>query len=100
MPCAGGWVEGIACVQGAAIVEAPHLPRCEPPNYPESCLAGHGDQPAIGPILPLHLHDTPSNFYLGLRLEKARLLLRQSDLSVLEVSIASGFESPSYFTRS
>jgi AraC family carnitine catabolism transcriptional activator len=51
-------------------------------------------------LFRLHLHDTPSNFYLGLRLEKARLLLRQSDLSVLEVSIASGFESPSYFTRS
>jgi AraC family carnitine catabolism transcriptional activator len=35
-----------------------------------------------------------------LRLEKARQLLRQTDMSVLEVSIACGFESPSYFTRS
>lgn len=51
-------------------------------------------------LFRLHLNDTPSNFYLGLRLEKARQLLRQSDRSVLEVSIACGFESPSYFTRS
>jgi AraC family carnitine catabolism transcriptional activator len=51
-------------------------------------------------LFRLHLNDTPSNFYLGLRLEKARQLLRQSDMSVLEVSIACGFESPSYFTRS
>ncbi|MFK3792143.1 GlxA family transcriptional regulator [Pseudomonas piscis] len=51
-------------------------------------------------LFRLHLNDTPSNFYLGLRLDKARQLLRQSDLSVLEVSIACGFESPSYFTRS
>lgn len=51
-------------------------------------------------LFRLHLQDTPSNFYLGLRLEKARQLLRQTDMSVLEVSIASGFESPSYFTRS
>lgn len=51
-------------------------------------------------LFRLHLNDTPSNFYLGLRLEKARKLLRQSDMSVLEVSIACGFESPSYFTRS
>ncbi|PYD94730.1 GlxA family transcriptional regulator [Pseudomonas syringae pv. pisi] len=51
-------------------------------------------------LFRLHLNDTPSNFYLGLRLEKARQLLRQSGLSVLEVSIACGFESPSYFTRS
>ncbi|GAB7532414.1 GlxA family transcriptional regulator [Pseudomonas sp. 3A(2025)] len=51
-------------------------------------------------LFRLHLNDTPSNFYLGLRLEKARQLLRQSDMSVLDVSIACGFESPSYFTRS
>jgi AraC family carnitine catabolism transcriptional activator len=51
-------------------------------------------------LFRLHLNDTPSNFYLGLRLEKARQLLRQSGMSVLEVSIACGFESPSYFTRS
>ncbi|MGP1665909.1 MAG: helix-turn-helix domain-containing protein, partial [Rhodanobacter sp.] len=51
-------------------------------------------------LFRLHLNDTPSNFYLGLRLEKARQLLRQSDMSVLEVSLACGFESPSYFTRS
>jgi AraC family carnitine catabolism transcriptional activator len=51
-------------------------------------------------LFRLHLHDTPSNFYLRLRLEKARQLLRQTDMSVLEVSIACGFESASYFTRS
>ena len=51
-------------------------------------------------LFRLHLHDTPRNFYLGLRLEKARQLLRQTDMSVLDISIACGFESPSYFTRS
>ncbi|MBV7514719.1 AraC family transcriptional regulator with amidase-like domain [Pseudomonas sp. 478] len=51
-------------------------------------------------LFRLHLNDTPSNFYLRLRLEKARQLLRQTNMSVLEVSIACGFESPSYFTRS
>lgn len=51
-------------------------------------------------LFRLHLNDTPSNFYLRLRLDKARQLLRQTDMSVLEVSIACGFESPSYFTRS
>jgi len=51
-------------------------------------------------LFRLHLNDTPSNFYLRLRLEKARQLLRQTQMSVLEVSIACGFDSPSYFTRS
>jgi AraC family carnitine catabolism transcriptional activator len=35
-----------------------------------------------------------------LQLEKARQLLCQTDMCVLEVSIACGFESPSKFTRS
>ena len=34
------------------------------------------------------------------RAQKARQLLRQTDMSVLDVSLACGFESPSYFTRS
>ncbi|WP_426151411.1 GlxA family transcriptional regulator [Pseudomonas sp. DC3000-4b1] len=50
-------------------------------------------------LFRLHLQDTPSNFYLGLRLDKARQLLRQTDMSVTEVSIACGFELPSYFAR-
>ena len=50
-------------------------------------------------LFRLYLHDTPSGFYLRLRLDKARQLLRQTDMSVLEVSIACGFESASYFTR-
>ena len=50
-------------------------------------------------LFRLYLHETPSGFYLRLRLDKARQLLRQTDMSVLEVSIACGFESASYFTR-
>ncbi|CAM3603321.1 HTH-type transcriptional regulator CdhR [Pseudomonas reidholzensis] len=50
-------------------------------------------------LFRLHLADTPSGFYLRLRVDKARQLLRQTDMSVLEVSIACGFESASYFTR-
>jgi len=50
-------------------------------------------------LFRLYLHDTLSGFYLRLRLDKARQLLRQTDMSVLEVSIACGFESASYFTR-
>ncbi|MFP6851481.1 MAG: GlxA family transcriptional regulator [Pseudomonas sp.] len=46
-----------------------------------------------------HLSSTPSAFYLALRLDKARQLLRQSDLSVLDVALACGFDSASYFSR-
>ncbi|MFF7706305.1 helix-turn-helix domain-containing protein [Pseudomonas sp. NPDC007930] len=50
-------------------------------------------------LFRLHLNETPSNFYLGLRLDKARQLLRQTDMSVTEISVACGFELPSYFAR-
>lgn len=46
-----------------------------------------------------YLNETPSNFYVALRLDKARQLLAQTDMSVTEVSLACGFELPSYFTR-
>jgi len=38
-----------------------------------------------------HLRTTPSRYYLGLRLERARQLLRWSDLSISEVAAACGF---------
>jgi AraC family carnitine catabolism transcriptional activator len=50
-------------------------------------------------LFRLHLDDSPSNFYLQLRLDRARQLLQQTEMSVMEVSVACGFESPSYFSR-
>jgi AraC family carnitine catabolism transcriptional activator len=45
------------------------------------------------------LKDTPTHFYLGLRLTRARELLHQTDMSILAVGVACGFESPSHFSR-
>ena len=50
-------------------------------------------------LFATHLKDTPSHFYLGLRLERARQLLQQTEMRIIEVSVACGFESPSYFSR-
>lgn len=46
-----------------------------------------------------HLNTAPAEFYLKLRLERARSLLGQTDMTVLEISLACGFDSPSYFSR-
>lgn len=43
---------------------------------------------------------TPAQFYLQLRLERAQHLVRDTGLSVQEVAGATGFASPSAFTRS
>jgi AraC family transcriptional regulator, carnitine catabolism transcriptional activator len=45
------------------------------------------------------MSESPAGFYLNLRLERGRQLLQQTDLSVMEVSLACGFESSSYFAR-
>ena len=45
------------------------------------------------------LSDTPSSYYLKLRLRHARHLLEHTSLSILDVSLASGFLSSPYFSR-
>lgn len=45
-----------------------------------------------------HLQTVPSKYYLELRLEQARQLLRQSDKPALQVGLACGFSSASYFS--
>ncbi len=45
------------------------------------------------------LEDTPSRYYLDLRLQRARQLLRQTPMSILQVGVASGFSSASHFAR-
>ena len=47
-----------------------------------------------------HLDNSPSGYYMQLRLERARHLLRESHLSVAEIAAACGFNSGPHFTRS
>jgi len=42
---------------------------------------------------------SPKRYYLELRLKKARLLLLQTDMSVINVALACGFSSPSHFSK-
>lgn len=46
-----------------------------------------------------YLHTSPQQYYMSLRLQRARNLLVQTEQSVLEVAIASGFKSASHFSR-
>lgn len=46
-----------------------------------------------------HLKCTPGQYYTALRLERARQLLRQTGASILDVALATGFTSHSYFTH-
>lgn len=46
-----------------------------------------------------HFDRSPTKYYVMVRLEKARKLLRHSTLSVLEVGVSCGFTSASHFAR-
>ena len=46
-----------------------------------------------------YLNRSPKRYYLELRLQKARNLLMQTDMSVINVALASGFASPSHFSK-
>lgn len=46
-----------------------------------------------------YLAATPKQFHQRLRLQRARLMLIQTGLSVAQISAACGFSNPSYFSR-
>lgn len=46
-----------------------------------------------------HLGTTPGHHYLGLRLERARQLLQQTEMTVAEIAVATGFSSASALSR-
>jgi AraC family transcriptional regulator, glycine betaine-responsive activator len=46
-----------------------------------------------------YLDRSPSRYYMELRLQKARNLLMQTDMSVINVALACGFASPSHFSK-
>lgn len=47
-----------------------------------------------------HMAVSPTRHYATIRLEHARQLLQQTRMSILDVAIASGFNSASYFSQS
>ena len=46
-----------------------------------------------------YLQSTPSKYYLEMRLQRARNLLLQSERSVTEIAVATGFRSTTHFAR-
>lgn len=46
-----------------------------------------------------YLNRSPKRYYMELRLQKARNLLMQTDMSVINVALACGFSSPSHFSK-
>ena len=50
-------------------------------------------------LIRRYLNRSPKRYYMELRLQKARNLLMQTDMSVINVALACGFASPSHFSK-
>ncbi|WP_121633132.1 GlxA family transcriptional regulator [Tropicibacter alexandrii] len=46
-----------------------------------------------------YLNASPKKYYMEMRLERARHLLVQTEMSIMDVAVACGFESPGHFSR-
>ncbi len=71
----------------------------EPLALDELAALGNISRRQLERLFRNFLGDTPSGYYLKLRLRRARHLLEHTSMSVLDVALASGFVSPPYFSR-
>ncbi|MEO1681066.1 MAG: GlxA family transcriptional regulator [Pseudomonadota bacterium] len=46
-----------------------------------------------------HLNTSPKKYYMEMRLERARSLLLQTEMAIVDIAIACGFQSPGHFSR-
>jgi len=70
-----------------------------PIGIDELAAAVHISRRQMERLFKASFGQSPIVFYLGLRLKRARALLRETDLSITDVSVATGFDSVSYFSR-
>ena len=75
--------------------------RIEEPVSRASLAVSAGLSPRqLERLFRVHLGTTIGEHYLGVRLDRAQTLLRQTTMPVLDVAIACGFVSASHFSRS
>jgi AraC family carnitine catabolism transcriptional activator len=66
----------------------------------ELCDAAELSRRQLERLFQRHFRVSPQRYYLDLRLQRARALLRYTDLSVVEIAVACGFGSAAHFSRS
>ena len=72
----------------------------EEPISPSDLAAGvHMSTRQLERLFRRYLNRSPKRYYMELRLKKARNLLMQTDMSVINVALACGFASPSHFSK-
>lgn len=80
-------------------VEAMERAIEEPLSVPEIAEAAGASPRELERMFKRWLNTGPSAYYRRLRLDRARGLLQQTDLPVIEVAVKSGFASAAHFAR-
>jgi transcriptional regulator GlxA family with amidase domain len=82
-------------MKAAALMEA----NIEQPLSLDELAAAVGvSRRQIERLFKRHLNLAPTRYYLELRLRRARELLLQTPMSIMDITIACGFESPPHFS--
>lgn len=71
----------------------------EPLNLDELATYADLSRRQIERLFARYLNCSPMQYYRYLRLDRARYLLHQTDLRIVEIAIASGFVSSSHFSK-
>ena len=83
--------------QAAALMEANIE---EPLSLEELARMTEVSQRQLQRLFRRSLGVTPAQYYLGLRLQRARELLLQTDMPIMSITVACGFRSPAHFSKS
>jgi transcriptional regulator GlxA family with amidase domain len=90
---------GVQNTKVLSIIELMETHLCEPLTLVE--IADHADlsRRQIERLFRQEMGRSPARYYLELRLDRARHLLVQSSMPVVEVAVACGFVSASHFSK-
>jgi transcriptional regulator GlxA family with amidase domain len=83
-------------IKAAALMEA-HIE--EPISLDELAARVGVSRRQIERLFRRHLNRVPTRYYLELRLKRARELLLQTPMSIMDITIACGFQSPPHFSK-
>ena len=82
-----------------SIIQKMELSTEEPVSPSELAKSVNMSTRQLERLFRRYLNRSPKRYYMELRLEKARNLLLQTDMSVINVALACGFTSPSHFSK-
>jgi transcriptional regulator GlxA family with amidase domain len=83
-------------IKAAELMEA-HIE--EPLSLDQLAAAIGVSRRQIERLFKRHLGQVPTKYYLELRLRRARELLLQTPMSIMDVTTATGFQSPPHFSK-